>query len=340
MAVAIRGSRARWRRNACIAYVGLFVALNGLPLTPWGQWWPLQVIRALGLWLYLPTVVLGVITLLWRQRAGVWLLIPLAAFAIEYGWCLWPNGAIAPPTPIASLRVMTWNLNYRNTDAAAIAAQIAIEDPDAIALQEVSPQVKSELAARLRDRYPYQQIIPAYAPIQIAELAIFSRLPMAPAEDATTLHRIQGVRLTVGDRQLAFYNVHLPVPQIRSFQVGPMPVPTGFEPNARQAGFGQLWQHLQGIETHQAIVLGDFNSADRAANYQQLRSLLRDAFRDRGWGFGLTYPAQPKIGPLPWDPIVRIDYIFHGQGLQAITARTGEGPGSDHRYVVADLQLR
>ena len=332
--------REKLLQRASIAYVVLFASLNGLPLTPLGQWWPLQVIQALGLWLYLPIALLGIASFFWNRRALVWLLVPLAAFAVEYGWCFWPNGAIArssQPTP--SLRLMTWNLNFRNADTAAIAASIEAEQPDAVALQEVSLDVKAELPARLRDRYPYQQIIPAYAPIRFAELATFSRFPMEPLREAA-LNRVQGVRLTVGDRQLTLYNVHLPVPHILSLQLGPMPLPLGFEPAERQAGFERLWQRLQQTDHHSTVMLGDFNSADRAANYRRLRRLLQDAFRDRGWGFGLTYPAQPKVGPLPWDPIVRIDYIFHGAGLRAIAARTGEGPGSDHRYVVADLELR
>ncbi|MEO0948212.1 MAG: endonuclease/exonuclease/phosphatase family protein [Cyanobacteria bacterium J06641_5] len=327
------------QRASCI-YVVLFAGCNGLPLTPLGQlFWPLQVIQALGLWLYLPIVVLGIANCFWSRRALVWLLVPLAAFAIDYGWCFWPNRPIVPASPpLPSLRFMTWNLNFRNTDVAVIAACVETEQPDAIVLQEMNLDVKANLPARLQARYPYQQIVSAYAPIQFAELAIFSRFPIESAEEAA-LNRVQQVQLHVGDRQLMVYNVHIPVPRIRSWQLGLMPLPTGFEPADRQQGFGQLWQHLQHTDNRSTIVLGDFNSADRAANYWQLRRLLRDAFRDRGWGFGLTYPAQPKVGPLPWDPIVRIDYIFHGEGLRAIAARTGESPISDHRYVVADLQL-
>lgn len=326
--------------RASFIYVVLFASLNGLPLTPLGQLlWPLQVIQALGLWLYLPMVMLGIANCCWNRRALVWLFVPLVAFVIEYGWCFWPNRPIvATSQPPPSLRFMTWNLNFRNTDVAVIAASIETEQPDAIALQEMNLEVKANLPARLQARYPYQQIVPAYAPIRFAELAIFSRFPIEPTGEAT-LNRVQEVRLHVGDRPLTVYNVHIPVPQIRSLQVGPMPLPMGFEPAERQAGFGRLWQHLQQTDNRSTVVLGDFNSADRAGNYQRLRGVLQDAFRERGWGFGLTYPAQPKVGPFPWDPIVRIDYIFHGAGLQAIAARTGESPSSDHRYVVADLQL-
>jgi vancomycin resistance protein VanJ len=86
-----------------------------------------------------------------------------------------------------------------------------------------------------------------------------------------------------------------------------------------------------------ALVLGDFNTSDGQPLYRLLRRRLDDAYRAAGWGFGFTFPS-PRGSPLGF-PVVRIDYVFHDEFWATQAAWTGSLPGSDHRYVVADLLL-
>ncbi len=88
------------------------------------------------------------------------------------------------------------------------------------------------------------------------------------------------------------------------------------------------------------VAVGDFNTNDRQPNYWRLRRLLRDAYRDAGRGFGLTFPNTGWWGkPLPVPPFLRLDYIFHSPDLVATRAWTASSPSSDHRAVVADLVI-
>jgi endonuclease/exonuclease/phosphatase family metal-dependent hydrolase len=100
------------------------------------------------------------------------------------------------------------------------------------------------------------------------------------------------------------------------------------------------------------IVAGDLNATDQNHAYELIANELHDAWRRVGFGFGHTFPGHPtrdEGGSRPsilglssplW--LIRIDYIFHSQELEATSARLGlyPGPGgSDHRGVVATLTL-
>ncbi len=79
------------------------------------------------------------------------------------------------------------------------------------------------------------------------------------------------------------------------------------------------------------LVGGDFNAPAGDAIYRLLRPRLRDAFAVAGRGWGNT--ALNDI------PVSRIDQVWASDAFRptAVTAR--RTAYSDHRMVVADLQL-
>jgi len=83
--------------------------------------------------------------------------------------------------------------------------------------------------------------------------------------------------------------------------------------------------------------------------YRLIASVLRDSWREAGYGFGHTFPGTPTIpGTRPvilgiqvpkW--LIRIDCIFHSPDLFASTAQIIPSDGaSDHRPVMATLRFR
>ena len=87
-------------------------------------------------------------------------------------------------------------------------------------------------------------------------------------------------------------------------------------------------------------MMGDFNVNDRQPNYRRIRRSLKDAHREAGRGFGLTFPnANLQLGRFKVPPLIRIDYVFHNDAIEATAAHTAANPESDHRAVVADLVL-
>ena len=318
------------------SYILLFVSFHLLLLTPLSWWWPVHLLNTFGLWLYLPFLILLPFTP-WKDKATRYLLlIPLTIFVVEYGPQFWPNMTKASPSD--SIRVMTWNIHYRTTDAAAIRQDIVAQQPDIVAIQELGTAMAAPLAIALQTDYPYQALAPVNQP---DEFAVFSRYPIERIENNGRGNPdciCQTMTVQVKEQSINLINVHLPLPQLGLSRIGPLPIATGFNAN-RQTG--KLRSLLQRIQTSQGpvIALGDFNLSDRQPNYLQLRQVAHDAFRNSGWGFGLTYPATPQVGLFPWFSLVRIDYVWYNRGPSSTAAWVGKGAIADHRFLVADLNL-
>ncbi len=79
------------------------------------------------------------------------------------------------------------------------------------------------------------------------------------------------------------------------------------------------------------VVAGDFNDTPSSYTYRMLKGDFTDGFRESGQGFGGTFRY---IGGL-----LRIDYILYDARLKSTDYRILPEDVSDHKAVVADLQL-
>jgi len=85
------------------------------------------------------------------------------------------------------------------------------------------------------------------------------------------------------------------------------------------------------------IVAGDFNAS---RDHRPFRDILAAGFADsadiarrRPWP-GFTWPADRR-----WPPLMRLDHILVSPGIRVSEARTVKIPGTDHRAVLAVLEL-
>ncbi len=324
------------------AYVLVIVALQIVWRTGLGDTWWTEVLNIFGLWLYLPLPFLLVAALFARPRAlGALLVVPLLAFGSEYYSML--NWTPATPTGTA-VRVMTWNILWDKHPLEPIVATIEAQQPDIVALQELGVTQAKELAPMLAQRYPYSAIDAA----GFEGLGVWSRYPLGdikPREERRAGCACQQMTVMVGDQQVQLINVHPEAPRYKMRHWRPMkqlpyfPIPVWFstadQENAIQAIAEEARSTAQPL-----LVVGDFNVSDRQPNYAVLRRSLRDAYREAGQGFGLTFPnSNIPLGPFKIPPLIRIDYVFHNDDFAATAARTVADPVSDHRAVVADLVL-
>ena len=79
------------------------------------------------------------------------------------------------------------------------------------------------------------------------------------------------------------------------------------------------------------IILGDFNDTPQSYTYQQLKKGRKDAFIEKGNGWGATY-----LKPFP---IMRIDYILHDSELECTSYKCVSTIKSDHAMVEATFKL-
>lgn len=75
------------------------------------------------------------------------------------------------------------------------------------------------------------------------------------------------------------------------------------------------------------VIMGDFNDTPQSFTYQELKRGRKDAFIERGNGWGATY-----LKPFP---IMRIDYILHDSELECTSYNCVSDIKSDHAMVEA-----
>ena len=260
----------------------------------------------------------------------------LALFVWEYGELFMPSISLTPPEHGTTLRVMTANLLMSNMDLAALGAAIEREQPDVLAVQELGTGMARYLAERLRDRYPFQALEPDDT--SAFGLGIVSRRPIRvepPSSASSDNCFCQRAVLDLPERTATLVHVHPPPPAIAYGRLGRVPFPRHFSSEDTRRILSMALRDLEATQGP-VVALGDFNVSDRQAIYRRLRQRLRDAHHDAGWGLGYTFPNSAFEG-LPALPLVRIDYVLHNDAWLATAARTGSLPGSDHRYLVADL---
>lgn len=82
---------------------------------------------------------------------------------------------------------------------------------------------------------------------------------------------------------------------------------------------------------HKVILAGDLNDPPQSYTYNVLSKYGKDVFRERGMGIGTTYGG--KI------PLLRIDYIFVDNSMQAATLDIIKDNFSDHYGLLSTIEL-
>lgn len=78
---------------------------------------------------------------------------------------------------------------------------------------------------------------------------------------------------------------------------------------------------------YKMILCGDFNETAASYSYEQLSRNLKDAFIEKGLGFGRTYAGK-------W-PRFRIDYILHDKRLHCSNYKRSDETFTDHYPITA-----
>lgn len=330
-----RYPRSRWVL-IYLLYAGGLLCWEGARLTVVSSWWLFELLDIFAWWISLPGLLVLLMGLPRAPRvARLCMVVPLILVGWEYG------GLFLPQRPVAGapLRVMTANLLVTNHDSAGVTDTVVTHRPDVLAVQELRPAMASQLAQGLTGLYPYQILEPNLSPF--GGQGVFSRYPVRlrpVSEPASESCFCQRVSIDLPGRSAILVHVHPPRPDIHVTLWGSVPLLTGFDVDVTQHALQEAIQGLEGPE-HPLLVVGDFNVSDRQPFYRELRHHFADAYRDAGWGFGFTFP-NAYFGAVPPVPLVRIDYILRNEHWGVTDARTGTMPGSDHRFLLADLVVR
>ncbi len=283
-------------------------------------------------WLFLPSLLLLPVNLLRRSRVlTVVTLVPCVFFSATYGHLFLPRWPVQTGGP--AFTVLTHNVLYSNQDVDALAASIAAHEPDFFGLRELSAAMAQSLESRLAERYPTHRVESGCGFWSRYPILSYKAVQWVEGEGAWA----QQFVLDIEGQEVTVLSVHPRSPPVYGVPLSEVweRLPTALDDEGRDADLRGLLSRLEEIEGP-VVVIGDFNATDQQNLYAPLAHRLRDAHRESGWGMGFTYSRWPEAGPALW----RIDYVFHSPELVALSTRTGDYAGSDHRPVIARLAFR
>ncbi len=268
-------------------------------------------------------------------------MLPLGILLLLYGGLFLPRIAPTASGDAQTLKVMTLNVLYSNDDGSALERLIQAEAPDLVCLQELSPRLAADLAARLAEGYPYRALMPEEG---VTGLGVFSRHPLrdeGEVPDPAWKHGAQVVTVEFGGRSVLVLNVHA---LSNSWPRLSRAWPPAFERESRLRE-EQIRRWLDRLARHEgpAVVAGDLNTTDQNGAYRMMATRLTDAHRSAGWGLGHTAPASTAGLDRVSSPsrLWRIDLVWHSDHWRALASHVGEWDGqSDHLPVFAELVLR
>ncbi|MBM7843086.1 endonuclease/exonuclease/phosphatase family protein [Herpetosiphon giganteus] len=238
-----------------------------------------------------------------------------------YGGRWWPQPTNSAPQDV---RIMTWNVYYDTRDIGGLVATIRQQQADIVVLQEYNFQLDPQLPEALADLYPYAALNPHSGAGGLATLSRWPVTELAPVARGVDSCGCQYLEIATpsGPTRLINTHPHIPLASFKGVYTKTQQDPT----------FDQLLK-LIADQSQPLILAGDLNTTERQPNYLRLRQQLGDAYQQKGWGLGYTFPSNDTI-----PKAVRLDYIMPNLHWQPLRAWTGTANLSDHGFVIADLQ--
>ncbi|MEC3881565.1 endonuclease/exonuclease/phosphatase family protein [Parapedobacter sp. 10938] len=275
-----------------------------------------------------------------------------------------PEGVVAAPDT-AHIRVLTYNVHFfrafEQADTKLTIREQAMQlmdnvSPDVICIQEYYTRQKGKynMTAEFEReiRMPYHYVSPtAENDYEAYGMAIFSRYPIVGSgvlpEHEYGVNRIIYTDIDKDGRVFRVYNVHL-----RSFGFQKEdydfinnPSKTIEKDAASTKRIGARLKHAFRARSAQAVALrehsqacslpyliaGDFNDTPLSYAVNEVSSGMRNAFREKGRGWGVTYNGD--------FPNFQIDYILASEAFEVHHYKIVKAKLSDHYPVWADLQL-
>ncbi|MDX2103134.1 MAG: endonuclease/exonuclease/phosphatase family protein [Alphaproteobacteria bacterium] len=288
-----------------------------------------QVLVHLAVPVGLAAVLLGIVAVVCRRW---WIALTAVAIVLVALALVLPSLLVRPQSGPPLLRVMTVNLQGFEADLEALAALVAREQVDVLALQEV-PGVPATSLVVLRPVLPNLAVVPDPRPATGTRIAILTRLPVL----ATAVERVgegegavpvTSLRVTVstGGGPAAVEEVVVRTLHLR------WPLPPLGRVQGVQAAAVAAW-NLPPASAE--LWLADWNLTPWSPRF---RAIIAGLGLDQPVLVGPTWQAFDRVPePLSWAVGVPIDQILSCGGVRIGSLRIGPSLGSDHRPVLAEV---
>jgi len=294
-------------------------------LVAWDRVQVFALADAFGALLYLPAWGVG----LWAALGRRWALLGVSVVVVvaQLGFSL-PELTAATQLPAMAghaptFRLYDANVYQKNDSMAGYAAQLRELRPDLVTLEEASPTDRQQLEVRgaLRTLPNFIEVTryDSHA-FLIASRYRFTAPSLSTVDGLPFLVRTS---LLLPAGAVPLWVVHITAP------VGP-----GWQLWNRQ--LARVCQLLRIRRPGPILLVGDFNSTwGNRWFHAILDTGLTDGASARGEPFAMTWSQMFFLLP----PLIRIDHVLTGPGLEVSSIRTEPGPGSDHRALLASVAV-
>ncbi len=306
----------------------------------------LALVNSFAYLLFIPLPVLLFLTLVVRNRLAFLRLLPVLVVLIGWIGLRFLPKSIVTASGEKTIRIFTANTWVSNSLPDLLETRLRESDADILCIEEVKPSSATDYLPNLKTLYPYQTVQPD--PTRPGDTYILSRYPILEVKTIDLgiegFPNPQRAEIEIDSQRLAVYAVHMAWPLNEdaveatglNYYVQLM---LAYDDRLRNQQIDRFLAHIQD-EPLPYIVAGDFNMSDFSATYGKLAATMRDAFMEGGQGPGGSWPVTTYNNMPKWlPPMIRIDYIWHSDGLQTIRAWQGAETGSDHLPLLAELAL-
>ncbi|MEQ8697811.1 MAG: endonuclease/exonuclease/phosphatase family protein [Bauldia litoralis] len=279
-----------------------------------------------------------------------WLALVVLAACTPHLWSLfaYPTAAQARSPALPTLRVVSINLLFDNTDKPSVARFLRRIKADIVCAQEADASWR-RLLASLRADYPYQtdraagpEVVLSRHPIVASERRFPSETVVRTAGAVSPFRDLASAlkRRSVSSRySYLTARVRTPGGTVRILCVHP---PYGLR---RGLAFRQNL-HLAAIaiearaSRRPVLVMGDFNLTAYSPRFRTLLAQARLRAADHGLWWPRTWPTPSPYSWVPrYIPGIAIDHILLDPRIAVVTLRRGPNVGSDHFPLIAELQV-
>lgn len=268
------------------------------------------------------------------------------------------TGAGGESVSVLTYNVPRWWGYHMSAKTAGMGELIRRADPDVIGLQEAPVAYHDEApylraapyVALLFDSLGYRGVGPRGKRQTSTPQPVFSKhrlirqdtfeLRRKPADGAAT--EVTRTQIRWRNREFVVYNVHLRTFGEKPWHEERLPFlePKYVLPYLRQyrdAYRERAWEVEEIVkmverEDLPVVLCGDLNSTPNNWVHRRMTDVMRDAFRQAGSGWGMTYHTHL--------PIVRIDYVFVSEEWEVVSARVLDAYLSDHLPLLVEIRLK
>ncbi|MEM9192575.1 MAG: endonuclease/exonuclease/phosphatase family protein [Myxococcota bacterium] len=283
-------------------------------------YWLLMVANMFTPYIYLPAYVLLGVSAFGRRWGLNLLMVAVIAFHLmQVGPSMLPRSPGPHQEP--ELKLVTANLYIGNPRRDALIDEINEHFPDVLFLQEVNPEWHAALDAEgVLEAYPHGEVVVRSDPFGIA---LLSKRPLSDLEvlDLAGYPAVTA-RVQVGDASYRLLAVHPPPPLESELAT------------RHQESVAAILDWVRNA-SGSYVIAGDFNSTPYSDFSDRMAPYGHDGWDLAGRGFGFTAPNGTSM-----IPPVRVDRVFVSRDLTVPEMILGDGPGSDHRLLMARVALR